>query len=344
MIDLLVFAVSGLLTRWFAGTRSPFQIHDKPNERSLHEHPTPRTGGISILAGIALGWSFLIFSHGLPDAMWWILATAVLVAGISVLDDIFDLSPLLRFVVHLIAASALVMGNINLFPGWFGAIVTVLGVVWMLNLYNFMDGMDGFAGGMTVAGFAFLGVAGWWDSAQTYALYCWTVAASASGFLLFNFPPARIFMGDTGSATLGLLAVPMMGKINGAVGNYNAHLVSYPDVDWQNTAKDFVEALGLTWNPYTTQIEPHDFIAELGDAFSRLNTVLMDFCRDTWGYISLGYFRQIALPGEVGSSTMPHKINPACKPYDHGQGMGQHRVPPGATTETAVGRTHDGEN
>ena len=102
----------------------------------------------------------------------------------------------------------------------------------------------------------------------------------------------------------------MMGKINGAVGNYNAHLVSYPDVDWQNTAKDFVEALGLTWNPYTTQIEPHDFIAELGDAFSRLNTVLMDFCRDTWGYISLGYFRQIALPGEVGSSTMPHKINP----------------------------------
>ncbi len=107
-----------------------------------------------------------------------------------------------------------------------------------------------------------------------------------------------------------LLAVPMMGKINGAVGNYNAHLVSYPDVDWQNTAKNFVESLELTWNPYTTQIEPHDFIAELGDAFSRLNNVLMDFCRDTWGYISLGYFRQIPISGEVGSSTMPHKINP----------------------------------
>ncbi len=107
-----------------------------------------------------------------------------------------------------------------------------------------------------------------------------------------------------------LLTVPMMGKINGAVGNYNAHLVSYPDVDWQKTTKNFVESLGLTWNPYTTQIEPHDFIAELGDAFSRLNNVLIDFCRDTWGYISLGYFRQIAIPGEVGSSTMPHKINP----------------------------------
>jgi len=107
-----------------------------------------------------------------------------------------------------------------------------------------------------------------------------------------------------------ILAVPMMGKINGAVGNYNAHFISYPGVDWQKTAKHFVESLGLTWNPYTTQIEPHDFIAELGNAFSRLNNVFMDFCRDIWGYISIGYFRQIAIPGEVGSSTMPHKINP----------------------------------
>jgi len=107
-----------------------------------------------------------------------------------------------------------------------------------------------------------------------------------------------------------ILAVPMMGKINGAVGNYNAHLISYPDVDWQNTAKNFVESMGLSWNPYTTQIEPHDFIAELGNAFSRLNNVFMDFCRDIWGYISIGYFRQIAIPGEIGSSTMPHKINP----------------------------------
>ncbi len=107
-----------------------------------------------------------------------------------------------------------------------------------------------------------------------------------------------------------ILTVPIMGKINGAVGNYNAHFISYPDVDWQKTAKYFVESLELTWNPYTTQIEPHDFVAELGDAFSRTNNVLMDFCRDIWGYISIGCFRQIAIPGEVGSSTMPHKINP----------------------------------
>jgi len=107
-----------------------------------------------------------------------------------------------------------------------------------------------------------------------------------------------------------ILTTPIMGKINGAVGNYNAHFISYPDVDWQRTAKDFVESLELTWDSYTTQIEPHDFIAELGDAFCRFNNVLMDFCRDIWGYISIGYFRQIAIPGEVGSSTMPHKINP----------------------------------
>jgi len=107
-----------------------------------------------------------------------------------------------------------------------------------------------------------------------------------------------------------ICATPIMGKINGAVGNYNAHLVSYPDVDWQKVARNFVESIGLVWNPYTTQIEPHDFIAELGDAFSRINNVFMDFSRDAWGYISIGYFRQIAIPGEVGSSTMPHKINP----------------------------------
>jgi adenylosuccinate lyase len=104
--------------------------------------------------------------------------------------------------------------------------------------------------------------------------------------------------------------VPLLGKMNGAVGNYNAHLAAYPDVDWQGLAQQFVESLGLAWNPYTTQIEPHDYMVELFDAIARLNSVLIDFCRDVWGYISLGYFRQRAVTGEVGSSTMPHKVNP----------------------------------
>ena len=105
-------------------------------------------------------------------------------------------------------------------------------------------------------------------------------------------------------------AVELMGKINGAVGNYNAHLSAYPSIDWAQNAKDFIESLGLDWNPYTTQIEPHDYIAELYDAIARFNTILIDLDRDIWGYISLGYFKQKTVEGEVGSSTMPHKVNP----------------------------------
>lgn len=104
--------------------------------------------------------------------------------------------------------------------------------------------------------------------------------------------------------------VELLGKINGAVGNYNAHFSAYPQIDWQANAKTFVESLGLNWNPYTTQIEPHDYIAELFDAIARFNTIVIDFDRDIWGYISLGYFKQRTIAGEVGSSTMPHKVNP----------------------------------
>ena len=107
-----------------------------------------------------------------------------------------------------------------------------------------------------------------------------------------------------------LAAVKLTGKANGAVGNYNAHLAAYPEIDWEAFARRFVESLGLEWNPYTTQIEPHDSLAEVFDAVARLNTVLVDLDRDLWGYISLGYFRQQPVAGEVGSSTMPHKVNP----------------------------------
>ena len=109
---------------------------------------------------------------------------------------------------------------------------------------------------------------------------------------------------------LHVAQVEILGKINGAVGNYNAHLIAYPHLDWEATARSFVESLGLVWNPYTTQIEPHDYMAELFHAVARFNTILMDFDRDIWGYISLGYFKQKLKRGEVGSSTMPHKVNP----------------------------------
>ncbi|EMV7295088.1 adenylosuccinate lyase, partial [Vibrio alginolyticus] len=105
--------------------------------------------------------------------------------------------------------------------------------------------------------------------------------------------------------------VEILAKINGAVGNYNAHLSAYPELDWHKFSEEFItESLGVTWNPYTTQIEPHDYIAELFDAIARFNTILIDFDRDVWGYIALGHFKQKTIAGEIGSSTMPHKVNP----------------------------------
>lgn len=102
----------------------------------------------------------------------------------------------------------------------------------------------------------------------------------------------------------------ILGKINGAVGNYNAHIAAYPEVDWHQFSEEFVTSLGIQWNPYTTQIEPHDYIAELFDCIARFNTILIDFDRDVWGYIALNHFKQKTIAGEIGSSTMPHKVNP----------------------------------
>jgi adenylosuccinate lyase len=110
--------------------------------------------------------------------------------------------------------------------------------------------------------------------------------------------------------TKQLMGVQIMGKINGAVGNYNAHLAAYPEINWYELSEQFVQSLGLAWNPYTTQIEPHDYVAEYFHAMMRFNTILIDFDRDVWGYISLGFFKQKTVAGEIGSSTMPHKVNP----------------------------------
>lgn len=107
-----------------------------------------------------------------------------------------------------------------------------------------------------------------------------------------------------------LTQIEILGKINGAVGNYNAHLAAYPEIDWHQFSEEFVTSLGIQWNPYTTQIEPHDYIAELFDCIGRFNTILLDFDRDMWGYIALNHFRQKTIAGEIGSSTMPHKVNP----------------------------------
>lgn len=112
------------------------------------------------------------------------------------------------------------------------------------------------------------------------------------------------------ASTASLIRWEILGKINGAVGNYNAHIAAYPEVDWHQFSEEFVTSLGIQWNPYTTQIEPHDYIAELFDCVARFNTILIDFDRDVWGYIALNHFKQKTIAGEIGSSTMPHKVNP----------------------------------
>jgi adenylosuccinate lyase len=119
-----------------------------------------------------------------------------------------------------------------------------------------------------------------------------------------------LFVNRLRTARERVIVVPLRAKMNGAVGNYNAHLSAYPDVDWPALSKQTVESLGLTWQPMSAQIEPHDYMAELFDAMARIDTIMIDFCRDAWGYISLGFFKQKLKAGEIGSSTMPHKVNP----------------------------------
>ena len=206
---VLALVVALLSTWWMVSGRSRLSIMDHPNERSLHASPVPRSGGVAILLGILAGWGWLSVEQSVPAPLQWIMWAAMTVAGISLLDDLFELSARVRLPVHILAAVLVLLGGISLPWGWPGWIMTLFGIVWMLNLYNFMDGMDGFAGGMALAGFAFLGIGGYLTGDLTYAWWSWAVAAAASGFLLFNVPPARIFMGDAGSATLGLLAAAL---------------------------------------------------------------------------------------------------------------------------------------
>ena len=201
----LAFLAAVLLSLWFSSASTPLHILDAPNERSLHEHPIYRTGGLAILAGVLIGWLLLATQSGWPASMSWIATAAALIAMVSLVDDIKELTPLTRLMVHGLAAVVLIAGGLVIPWGLFGLILTALAIVWMLNLFNFMDGMDGFAGGMAVLGFGFLAIAGWLQGDPQYALYCGVVTAAAGGFLCLNFPPAKIFMGDAGSATLGLL-------------------------------------------------------------------------------------------------------------------------------------------
>ena len=174
-------------------------VLDHPNERSLHERPVPRTGGLAIAAGVGVGW--LVGAPGFAIA----LSLAAALAVLSFLDDLFTLPTAVRLLGHLGAAVAVVLLELR-FPGWTAFVLLALAVAWYANLYNFMDGSDGLAGGMAVFGFGAYAAAAWWSDVHPLAELCVVLAAASAGFLVRNFPPARIFMGDVGSVPLGFLA------------------------------------------------------------------------------------------------------------------------------------------
>ncbi len=203
---VLAFMVGFGLSAWLASPACPLRLMDVPNQRSLHTQYTPRTGGLAVLGGIALGWAVASFSFGHVVPLLGIVIPAVLVAGVSLADDLYRLSPWSRLLVHGIAAVILMASSdLPLLDNW-GSLFVWLAIVWMINLYNFMDGMDGFAGGMAVLGFATFAILGFMADRTYFAVLSAVVSASAAGFLVFNLPPARIFMGDVGASTLGLMA------------------------------------------------------------------------------------------------------------------------------------------
>ena len=210
------FLLSLLVTRWLASRGPDRGPVDYPNERSLHSTPVPRSGGLAVLLGLGAPL-LLAAAHGdSAHELRWLGFALLLVAGVAYLDDLGDVPRWVRLIVHCAAALVLMAGGLTWsvleIPGWaqpFSMPVTVLlsliYVVWLINLYNFMDGMDGFAGGMALFGFSAFAILGWIGDEPIFALTACCVAMAAAGFLASNFPPARIFLGDSGSSSLGLL-------------------------------------------------------------------------------------------------------------------------------------------
>ena len=218
---VVAFTVAAASTGWIVSRGWSRWFVDHPNERSLHDRPVSRAGGIAILAGLAAGLVILALIGGPVPGHGWVLAGGLIIISVSFADDVRRVSPAIRIVFHLAAAVCVVLAGLSseriVLPGAvldlgavMGAVFTVLFVAWVVNLYNFMDGMDGFAGGMTTIGFATLAVLCAQRDAVMLVAVSSVVAAASIGFLLFNFPPARIFMGDLGSSLLGYLCAVMM--------------------------------------------------------------------------------------------------------------------------------------
>jgi UDP-N-acetylmuramyl pentapeptide phosphotransferase/UDP-N-acetylglucosamine-1-phosphate transferase len=203
---LAAFTVSGLLAWYLAHAEGRWRVLDIPNERSLHTHPTPRTGGIALLAGLAAGLLTAWLWNGMAILSWPFVLAITILAIVALIDDRHTLGAGPRLLTQIMAVSLLLFTPESPPLNTLIQITALLFLVWMINLYNFMDGMDGFAGGMAVIGFTSFALLAWQAGNMEFALGCAVIVAAAAGFLLLNFPPARLFMGDTGSTLLGLLA------------------------------------------------------------------------------------------------------------------------------------------
>lgn len=196
--------VTMLLTAILLFSKAGKKLQDVPNERSLHDEPIPRIGGVGLMAGVLSAWALMFTSLA-----WWVVIPVLALFAVSLLDDMRDLPVRQRLLAHIIAAAVLVFGSGMMAQSVMLALVVLLGVVWMTNLYNFMDGSDGLAGGMTFFGFTMYGVAALMHGDDVQAMLNFSVGAAALGFLYYNLYPAKVFMGDAGSIPLGFLAAAM---------------------------------------------------------------------------------------------------------------------------------------
>ena len=201
LAPLTAFAAALFLIWWLVNSRFSSFALDRPNQRSLHETPVPRTGGIGLHAGMLLAVGMIA-----PDLPLALAIALGLLYAISLLDDIRGVAAPWRFAIHLIAAGGFSVSVLLSGYGILAALTVTVAIAWMANLFNFMDGSDGLAGGMAVFGFSFYGIAAWFSGSTEFALVNFSIAAAATAFLVFNFPPARVFMGDVGSVPLGFLA------------------------------------------------------------------------------------------------------------------------------------------
>jgi UDP-GlcNAc:undecaprenyl-phosphate GlcNAc-1-phosphate transferase len=201
---MIAALVTLLVTTILLFSKVGMKIQDVPNERSLHDAPIPRIGGIGMMAGVLAAWALMLMS-----LVWWVVLPMLALFAVSLLDDMRGLPVRQRLLAHVIAAAVLVFGSGMAAQSPLLALLVLLGVVWMTNLYNFMDGSDGLAGGMTFFGFTMYGLAALMHGDDTMAMLNFSIAAAALGFLYYNLYPAKVFMGDAGSIPLGFLAAAM---------------------------------------------------------------------------------------------------------------------------------------